>query len=773
MGEDRWYLGIWYKKIIHERAYVWVSNRNKPLRGSKGSLEISDYDLVLMSQSGNNTRPIWSTDWRKGDERSPVVAMLQDSGNFVLRYSNTKRSGDYSWQSFDYPTDTLLPGMILGRTSERVHAESYLTSWKTLDDPSYGDFVLRLETTGNPRISIKMMDTGFSVFLSEPWNGLTSGRIADLFKLRQDGEDVTFFLATNNVSSYSRLLMESSGIASYLAWNESTSTWDTAWESTTYLCDIFNYCGSNSYCDRNVSSSLCTCIPGFEQSDSNMTIGDGCRRSTPLNCASDTFIGLENMSYPYTVKKPVDYGSMDLKRCGSLCVADCSCRAFALINNSLHMGSSNCFVWREDLAHLRRYADGGGLDILVKISGKKKKNGRALVIGLSIGIPALALFALAVFCLLKKKHNQAKASAAAASAAAAREVELAGYQITGPSGTIMSGQTIDFGIVQRATGNFSDSNKLGKGGFGVVYKGVLPDGKEIAVKKLMDMSTQGTAEFETEVTVIASLQHINLVRLLGWSVHQQEKVLIYEFLENGSLDYHLFVKNKSCELNWQTRFNIIKGIAKGIKYLQEESQLKVVHRDLKISNVLLDKDMVAKVSDFGLARIFESSENEAITAKHVGTFGYMSPEYAEGGIYSMKSDIYSFGVMVLEIVSGKQNTKFSYVESDTNFLTHVWQKWEQGNWQDLVDPIIRDSSPDYSHEWLRCIIIGLLCVQQLADDRPVMSHAVALLENEIIETRSPKPPGFFVETNRSDLPSFTTGESSIAHDYSVMSYPTN
>jgi len=215
---------------------------------------------------------------------------------------------------------------------------------------------------------------------------------------------------------------------------------------------------------------------------------------------------------------------------------------------------------------------------------------------------------------------------------------------------------IDLSTIRSATNNFAESNKLGEGGFGTVYKGSLPSSQEIAVKRLSQNSRQGLGELKNELVLIAKLQHKNLVRLVGVCLQEDEKLLVYEYMPNTSLDNFLFDSDKRKELEWCKRFGIIKGISRGLQYLHEDSQLKIVHRDLKASNILLDADMNPKISDFGLARLFGGDQSQDTTNRVVGTYGYMAPEYALRGQYSIKSDIYSFGVLILEIITGRRNS---------------------------------------------------------------------------------------------------------------------
>ncbi|XP_027362520.1 cysteine-rich receptor-like protein kinase 10 [Abrus precatorius] len=294
--------------------------------------------------------------------------------------------------------------------------------------------------------------------------------------------------------------------------------------------------------------------------------------------------------------------------------------------------------------------------------------------------------------------------------------------------------------IKAATDDFSDTNKLGQGGFGAVYKGVLSDGNEVAVKRLSRKSWQGIEEFKNEIILIAKLQHRNLVRLLGCVLEGEEKLLIYEFMSNKSLDQFIFDPDKRSKLDWNTYHGIINGIAKGLLYLHEESRLKIIHRDLKPNNVLLDHEMVAKISDFGMARIFSENQNAANTKRVVGTYGYMAPEYAMEGLFSMKSDVFSFGVILLEIISGKRNSGFYMTELAPTLLAYAWRLWNEGKGLDFVDPVLLESC--HSFEVLRCMQIGLLCVQEDPRQRPTMSNVVVLLGSESMALSQPRQPAF-------------------------------
>ncbi|WJX49850.1 hypothetical protein P8452_36235 [Trifolium repens] len=312
----------------------------------------------------------------------------------------------------------------------------------------------------------------------------------------------------------------------------------------------------------------------------------------------------------------------------------------------------------------------------------------------------------------------------------------------------------DFETIVMATNDFSDANKLGRGGYGPVYKGKLQGGQEIAVKRLSSVSSQGLQEFKNEVVLIAKLQHRNLVKLRGYCVKGEEKILLYEYMPNKSLDLLIFDPTKSIILDWQMRLDIILGIARGMLYLHQDSRLRVIHRDLKTSNILLDEDMQPKISDFGLARIFGGKETEANTERVVGTYGYMSPEYALDGQFSTKSDVFSFGVVLLEIISGKKNTGFYQTKEISSLLGYAWTLWREEKLHDLLDQSLCDTYN--ANQFIRCSQIGLLCVQDEPGDRPNMSNIVTMLDNETTALPTPNQPTFFMRKNLSN-----TGSSSL------------
>ncbi|KAI9093286.1 hypothetical protein K1719_027300 [Acacia pycnantha] len=646
----------------------------------------------------------------------------------------------YLWQSFDYPCDTLLPGMKFG-WDFKTGWQWNLTAWKSPDDPSPADFTMVKVLHAYPESYLMKGNKRFYRF--GPWNGDHGSGGPEIkpnpvfqFTFVNNKSGIYYMDVWNNNSVLTRLVLNQTESTRYrYVWLKNIKTWQIYSTKPADYCDTYGLCGPNGNCIIS-EWPVCRCLKGFTpkspQDGNSVDWTEGCVRNKPLNCSEkykDGFIKLTAMKVPDTTQTWLDE-TMNLEQCRRKCLENCSCTTYT--NSDVRGGGSGCALWFGDLIDVT-YQASGGQDLYVRMdaselqSGKKRK--LTMIVTITIGaIFGLLLVGGYIFYRVRRKRI-----------ANSQDVRD-DIPYRGSPDDNLDLPLFDLAIIASVTDNFSNNNKLGEGGFGPVYWGKLSNGQEIAVKRLSIKSRQGLVEFKNEVKFIAKLQHRNLVKLLGCCIHEQEKMLVYEYMLNKSLDSFIFDETKEKWLDWSKRFSIILGIGRGLMYLHQDSRLRIIHRDLKASNILLDDKLVPKISDFGLAKTFVDEQTEGNTNIVVGTYGYMAPEYAADGLYSMKSDVFSYGILVLEIICGKKNRGFYLEDSKHNLIGHAWMLWKEGSVLELIDKNIEETCN--VSEILRCIQVSLLCVQQHPENRPTVASAVLMLESEV-ELLEPKQPGFF------------------------------
>ncbi|XP_057516301.1 G-type lectin S-receptor-like serine/threonine-protein kinase At4g03230 isoform X2 [Amaranthus tricolor] len=829
-NSKRRYLGIWYLNHSNPKVIVWVANRDKPLRGSNGLLVVENGKAKVLDRKGAT---YWSTDVSFTKTAS---LCLQDSGNLVLSYRGT-RGKQFSWQSFDHPTDTFLPGMKIETLN--------LTSWKTQNDPTQGKYVFLWKIQGSIKNKLVILKNQSQHY----WEN-------QVLPFDQVPENLfTLLLNTPEQKGYNntRLVMKSTGQIQFWKW-ESERGWIMNWAEPKDQCSLYNRCGNFGSCNSN-NGRLCNCLPGFTASSPKMrntgNFSEGCiprSVSCSRNYSADVFLRMPMMKVSIPKTNLTNIGD-----CRTACLQDCSCLAYSCgVANCSGTSNESCLMWYgTELNNLQEeYSD--GLTIFVRSSqtdiGQLYFATSEAIFKVTSVNPEAKRFSIQV------RHRSRCDNRSAASFLSPKdsflysvkncmvvkeksfsevhhsfiEVEMDWKPPSEPSckdssecrdwqhttcKTVRGGKRrcvcgsdyhwdgwnlkctkkatspikivfscialgmilfsgiffisrfrqtgaykagsiwfkgkdsegvdvplFDWGSILAATNNFSDTHMLGKGGFGAVYEGLLPNGKKVAVKRLAKGSVQGIEEFRTEVVLIAKLQHRNLVRLFGYCVKEDEKILVYEYMPNGSLDSFLFDEACSMSLDWKKRFDIILGIARGLLYLHQDSRLKIIHRDLKPSNILLDEELNPKIGDFGVARIIEGQETQANTKRVAGTYGYMSPEYAYEGLYSVKSDVFSFGVIVLETVSGRGNSRNFKFEDGLSLLGHAWRLWNEERQHEIIDETLNDSCN--LSDVMKCIHVGLLCVQEEPNDRPSMSTVLLMLCSENVCLPNPQPPAF-------------------------------
>ncbi|XP_029124555.1 G-type lectin S-receptor-like serine/threonine-protein kinase At4g27290 isoform X2 [Cajanus cajan] len=698
------YLAIRYK-CCPDQTFVWVANGGKPINDSSTMLKLTSSGSLVLT----HTNKVVSSASSPKVAQNPVAELL-DSGNLVIREKNEAKleveGEEYLWQSFDHPSNTMLAGMKIGWDHKRNLSRS-LIAWKSDDDPTPGD--LSWGIVQNPYPEIIMMKGTKKYHRLGPWNGLRFSGMPELvpnpvFSYKfVSNEDEVYYMWTMQTNLITKaVLNQTKQERPRYVWSEIDKTWNFYSTIPGDYCDHYAFCGANAFCS-STASPMCECLKGYKplspEKWNTMDWTQGCVLKHQLSCMNDGFSSVDGLKVPDTTNTSVDE-TIDLENCRKKCLNNCSCMAYT--NSNISGAGSGCVMWFGDLIDIKLYPD--------------SKSGQRLYIRLH---PSE----------LEKSTEE-------------NNYENYADDLDLP--------LLDLSIIIAATNNFSEGNKIGEGGFGPVYWGKLASGLDIAVKRLSKSSNQGMSEFVNEVKLIAKVQHRNLVKLFGCCIQKQEKMLVYEYMTNGSLDYFIFDDTKGKLLDWPKRFHIICGIARGLMYLHQDSRLRIIHRDLKASNILLDDSLNPKISDFGMAKTFSGEDIEGNTNKIVGTYGYMAPEYAIDGQFSIKSDVFSFGVLLLEIICGKKNRCYRGKQV-LNLVDHVWAQWKKDMTLQIVDPNMEDTC--VASEVLRCIHVGLLCVQQYAEDRPTMTSVVLMLGSEM-QLDEPKRPNYFTkkesnETNSS------------------------
>ncbi|XP_043697901.1 G-type lectin S-receptor-like serine/threonine-protein kinase At2g19130 [Telopea speciosissima] len=620
---NNYYIGIWYRKIS-ERTVVWVANRDKPLSDK-------NYSQLKLLENGNlvildsmDTINIWSTNLISTSSSNSTEAALLESGNLVLR--NVSNSSELIWESFDHPTDTLLPGGKFGLNKLRANTSS-----------------------ASPHGRIQWI----------PLRGSTLSKL---------------------------ILMESIGFSPRKA--------------TDYSKNLSDWSG-------------------------------GCVRNTPLQCVGnaasvkgeeeDGFLKMSNMRLPMNPQS-VAIGS-SLQACEVACLNSCSCNAYAFDGN-------NCSVWKGDLLNLEQLSDGdtGRGDLYLKLAASELSNSTSsgggnkkgsvttrAIVGAVSGV--VALLGLLVVLIWTKQRR-----------------DLVGTL------KLVEGYLVPFSYRDLRIATKSFSRKLGKGGFGSVFKGTLSESTIVPVKKLEGLS-QGEKQFRAEVSTIGMIQHVNLVRLRGFCCQGTERLLVYDFMPNGSLDSHLFHKKKDSGdkvlLDWKTRYQIALGTARGLAYLHEKCRECIIHCDIKPENILLDAEFCPKVADFGLAKLLGRDFRRVLTTMR-GTIGYLAPEWISGVAITAKADVYSYGMMLFELISGKRNSNQSASEKFRFFPIWAASKInEDGEILSFLDYRL-EGNVDLAELETACKVASW-CIQDDEVHRPSMGLVVQILEG-IVEVSTPPIP---------------------------------
>ncbi|KAI3847933.1 hypothetical protein MKW92_002137 [Papaver armeniacum] len=738
--DSRFLLAIWFDKIP-DKTIVWFAD---------GDLQIPEASKVELTTNGSFILrdPQGKVLWTAGEQvNGTTYASMLDDGNFVL--ASGRNSSDYLWESFKNPTDTILPTQFMNinridfKLSSRVNDTAY----------SKGKFRLRLHQSGYfalyPVGFPSLTENDYEAYVNVTWS---PGRDGSRFVFQESG-DIYIVSGNGNRTNltwnpeyifpdsglYYRATLDFDGVFRQYSHPKtvsgSTQSWTIERSIPENICLQLNgrlgsgVCGYNSYCNvTGDGTPTCQCPPGYEFVDPNNRYG-GCRPIFPLQrCQEEDTSNpeelfelktLENVEWPLS-----DYDqlqSYNETECRSSCMNDCNCAVSVLLQGT---------CWKKKLP-----LPNGRLDTTVKRITliKIRKNGTtkedprpakdrstlvrvvSILLGSSVFFNFIFLAAISlVFFFMNKKLSKRKQT---------------------PSVMRSSPRSFTYQELEEATDGFKE--ELGRGAFGIVYKGFMEEmgsTNSIAVKKLDKVFQEGEKEFKSEVSAIGQTHHRNLVRLLGFCDEGQHRLLVYEFMSNNSLAYHLFGIAKP---DWNQRVQIAFGIARGLVYLHEECSNQIIHCDIKPQNILLDDSFTARISDFGLAKLLMTNQTRTLTGIR-GTRGYVAPEWFRNAPISAKVDVYSFGVMLLEIVCCRKGVELDLGEEDKRIILTDWayECFKQGNLQDLVDDV------DVINDMVtfeRLVMIAIWCIQEEPSLRPSMKKVTQMLEG-VVEVSVPPCP---------------------------------
>ncbi|KAK9102636.1 hypothetical protein Sjap_019890 [Stephania japonica] len=712
------YMGIWFKQVAavqKKKTIVWVANRDKPITPTDFSssefklLENGQLVLLISAKSNYSSKvSVWSTDSTisKAMNDSSAKVVLGYDGNLVVTSSS---NGNIIWQSFDHPAHAYLPGAKFGYNNHTKKGNK-LTAWKNSEDPSEGMYSLELGL--DERIDFTW-NHSLKYYTSGVWNGRYFSNFPEMqvgfgmassleYKSYENGMYFTYSLLNKALPFY--VFMDTSGQLKTAVWQANTQDWTVIWTKPMPLCQVYGVCGAFSFCSKNnLDISICQCLPGFEQHYPKdwglLDHSGGCLRRDSLQCGDkDSFSKMPNVIVSRISPSANALAMDNAKKCELACLQNCSCSAYAYDTTSSSSGNSiQCLLWYGNLLNIEQLDNkGNGLYIRLaplhdQLGSRMKPSTKWTLVGVALSGTTILLGI--TFHFLRKRWIKKFTKS--------RKLEE-GYAFL---------TAFRYKDLKIATKNFTD--KLGSGGFGSVFKGTLPNSTAIAVKRLEGVSQD----------------------LKQFPKRGRKTMLVYDLMPNGSLDKHLFNQNNSRILNWQQRYQIAKGTARGLAYLHEECIDRIIHCDIKPENVLLDADFSPKVADFGLAKLLGREFSRVLTTVR-GTVGYLAPEWTSGVPITVKADVYSYGMMLFEIISGRRNLKRTKDGKVWFFPTWAARKVVSEGQPVLLILDSRLEGNADNEELNRAFRVACWCIQEEEIQRPSMGQVVQILEG-LLEVNPP------------------------------------
>ncbi|KAL4654939.1 hypothetical protein ACB092_01G415800 [Castanea dentata] len=731
---DKYYVGIWYKTIA-ELTVVWVANRDCPVSDpSSKALEISEDGNLLITEKGipfckctNSGMPNYT------------VAVLLDNGNFILR----DKLDNVLWQSFEEQTNTLLPEAKIGY-NRLINKSNILRSWTSSENPGSGQFSAELDESGLALYYIS----------NSPWRKLLMGNVSciqwicpswppNIHTTYVFNEYESYFTYSSlDYATSARFVLDVTGDLNLYIWSSYSQTWNLLWTEASRHCEIDGFCGNYGICIQH-KAPLCDCPKGFEPrwpgNWSTQDYSGGCIRRTPLGCSNggiDKFLTMPNMHLGnlFRVATKINGTVQDIEACKLACLRDCDCIAYSCYGE--------CFLYMKQLMNLQ-ISPGTvtGENLYVRISaseqfeyiGSRTKMSKKVASILGVSAMLILLLSIVLAIILWKPSADG----------ALEESEF-------------SLMLFKYRDLRKATKNFSQ--KLGEGGFGTVFKGTLPNSTAIAVKQTRSVE-QGEKQFRAEVRTLGAIQHVNLLRLRGFCVEASKRFLVYDYMPKGSLESHLF-QEVSKILDWNTRYHIAIGIARGLAYLHENCIDCIIHCDIKPENILLDAEYDPKVADFGLAKVIGRNFSRVLTTMR-GTRGYLAPEWISGEAITPKVDVFSYGKLLFEIISGRRNINMLDEEICNYFPTRVAMAInKEEDLLTLLDFKLEGNAK--MEELTRACKVACWCIQDDPRDRPTMGNVVKILEG-LMQLGIPQIPLYFRRLSENPM------EASVCHEIETCS----
>ncbi|KAL2550557.1 G-type lectin S-receptor-like serine/threonine-protein kinase [Forsythia ovata] len=737
---DQFQLGIWFVQLPGDRILVWSADINSPV--SKNAIvEFETSGNIMLVDRG-------TTIWTSNTSNSGVeTAVMSENGNFILYGSDQ----GIAWESFSHPSDTLLPGqpltvalelksmkspshggyyalkMLQQRTSLSLALtynlpESYDTSPDSYTNLSYWSGPDISNFTGDV-VAVVDEEGSFGIIYGSSLDGA-------VYVYKNDNDNGGLSSATNQSGRPSvlrRLTLETNGNLRLYRWDNDvngSSQWVPEWAAVSKPCDIAGICG-NGICnlDRSKTNASCTCLPGTSklgndgECSGNSSLTGKCGPHHENLTSQFNVEVIQQTNYYFSESSVItNYSDIDtVSKCGDACLLDCECVASIY---GLDEEQAYCWVLRS--LEFGGYEDAGStLFVKVESNGSSTMEGdkRSVIAQKKVLVLPIVLsmtFLIGLLCCLLYIYVHKKRSLK-------RALE---------NSLIVSGAPISFIYrdLQYRTSNFS--HLLGTGGFGSVYKGSLGDGTLIAVKKLDRILPHGEKEFITEVNTIGSMHHVNLVRLCGYCSEGSQRLLVYEFMKNGSLDKWIFPSHNSRErlLDWSTRFLVALGTAQGIAYFHEQCRNRIIHCDIKPENILLDENFCPKVSDFGLAKLMGREHSHVVTMIR-GTRGYLAPEWVSNRPITVKADVYSYGMLLLEIIGGRRNLDMTFDAEGFFYPGWAFKELTNGTPTKVADRRLEGAVEE--EELVRALKVAFWCIQDEISMRPTMGEVVKMLEGSV------------------------------------------